>query len=237
MTFRNRYSRGIVDLPSVFIAVGWVGLWFLWPSFDRWAPRPDDRPAPCVAFVRGLTVEGKPYMRPDLMGRPMRVEVPGEDFGAGMLGSLLSQPERHPRYLERDDGIGWATTNGVAASRNGVLVELGSYRPIWRAERIFLASRTEREMRLSSEVSGDLKKQGFEAPAFTEEELKRFDKPWQVVVYVDVNAAGQPAHVLLETGCEDSKINATVVRAMYRGKVSKPGAACSGRVTLSYGLP
>ena len=67
--------------------------------------------------------------------------------------------------------------------------------------------------------------------------MKRFDKPWQVVVYVEVNESGSPAHVILEAGCEDPKINSTVVKALYRGKVPAPGAPCAGRVSLSYGLP
>ena len=101
----------------------------------------------------------------------------------------------------------------------------------------FAISPASREMKFFSETSGELRKQGFEVPSFTDEEMKQFDKPWQVVVYVEVNESGRPAHVILQTGCEDPKINAMVVKALYRGKVPAPGTPCSGRVVLNYGRP
>ena len=237
MSLKTPYSRGIVDLASVFIALGWVGLWFLWPSFSRWNVRPKDIQIPRVSFVRGVPAEGKEYLIPLPIINRQPTDVAGrQDNDAGMLERLLSPPERHPRYLDRNTGAEGKTEDEVIGWGLPP-IDLGSYRPIWKDEQVFLASRTPREMHLLSETSGELKKRGFEMPSFTDDEMKQFDKPWEVVVYVEVNESGYPVHVLLETGCEDPRINALVVKVMGRGRIPKPGIVCDGRVTLSYGMP
>lgn len=223
-------------MASVLIALGWVALWFLWPSLGRWDARAKEMPAPRVSFAPALTSEGKAYMWPDRIARSFRTGAEGQAPAAGTLDSMLSPLERLPRYLDREEGCSWMT-NGGMTDAGGPWLDVGYYHPVWKDEQVFPVNSLSREMRLLSEVSGELRKQSFEVPVFSAEEMKRFDKPWQVVVRVEVSESGGPSHVILETGCEDPRINSTVVKAMYRGRIPKPGVACGGRVTLSYGLP
>jgi hypothetical protein len=233
MAQTHPYSRGILDVASVFIAASWIGLWFLWPSPNSWTTRTKAMPAPRVSFYPHLASRDfTTYLT--FVGRG---QGDVRDDGAGaLLGSLLRQPERGPRYLQRTAGAD-GLLNGAVAGPAAPVVDLGIYRPIWKDERVFSVNAAPPEMKLLSETSGELKKQNFEVPSFTDEEMKQFDKPWQVVVYVEVNESGRPAHVILQTGCEDPKINAAVVKALYRGKIPAPGAPCSGRVVLNYGRP
>jgi len=194
-------------------------------------------PAPRVSFARTLAVAGKDYIMPwNSIGRQLSTGTFRTDNTAETLHSLLSEPQRQPRFLADRDCNRWLA-NGAATGPVGPLVDLWTYRPIWKDEPVFPAATGTREMRLLSEVSGNLRKHNFEVPGFTDEEMKLFDRPWQVVVYVDVNESGRTTQVILETGCEDPKINSMVLKAMYRAKLPKPGTACGGRVILSYGLP
>jgi len=235
MAQTHPYSRGIVDWATVFIVVSWIGLWFLWPSLSLWSTRTKAMAAPRVAFYPHLATESRrDYTLPlTFTGRGQDAR----DGGVGAsLGNLLSQPEQAPRFLNRAavaDGI----LGGAASDPASSSADVGAYRPIWKDDRVFPVNSAPQDMKLLSETSGELKKQKFEVPAFTDEEVKQFDKPWQVVVYVEVNESGRPAHVILQTGCEDARINATVVKALYRGRVLAPGTPCSGRVVLNYGRP
>jgi len=235
MAQTHPYSQGIFDLTSVLIVVLWIGLWFLWPSLNAWTIRAKAMPEPRVSFYPRQANENRRDYAQSLMlfGRGQEAR----DDGAGaVLGSLLRQPERAPRYLERGAGAD-GLLNGAVAAPAAPQVDMGTYRPTWKDEQVFSIRPTPREMQLFSETAGDLRKQGFEVPSFTDEEMKQFDKPWQVVVYVEVDESGRATHVLLQTGCEYPRINAMVVKAMYRGKVPTPGAPCSGRVVLNYGRP
>ena len=231
MAHRHAYTRGPVDLATVFIAAGWIGLWFLWPPLDRWTVRPNQMPAPRVFLApatRSDVAVPLPLVRPPPVAVTSRL-----DNVAWPLGRLLSQPERIPRYLDR----GSDSVMIAPGASPALAVDLGSYRPAWRDGKVFPAGPAPMEMRLLAEVSGALRKRNFEAPPLLAEEAKRFDKPWQVTVYVEVNEAGAPTHVILDAGCDDAKINSAVVKALHRGKASKPGPACGGRVVVSYGLP
>jgi len=100
---------------------------------------------------------------------------------------------------------------------------MGGYNLVWRAQKLFAAPGASKDMQVVAELSGDLKKRGFLVPTFTLDEFEQFGKPWQIVVMIEADELGQVADVILETGCDDPKINAIVVKAMYRGKIQ--GAA------------
>ena len=87
----------------------------------------------------------------------------------------------------------------------------------------------------SRRLSDELKARQFAAPEFSAESIKGFEKPWLVEVHVDVGEDGRPENVFLETGCDDKKVNAAVVKMVSMGKLKQPGTKCSGHVVMSFG--
>ena len=55
------------------------------------------------------------------------------------------------------------------------------------------------------------------------------------MAHIEIGENGQPEHVFVEKDCDDPEINAVVMRTMHKGKLLKPGARCSGQVTVNFG--
>lgn len=230
------YSRGFIDLPSVLIALAWFGLWLVWPLAEQSAKgRTHGLGGPRVAYVRFAAGEGNLYMEPDLFGRPSRIGFRLPEQREDVPVTVPDHRTSLPRFLEWPSTLPAESTSADhellsdRASR-----QMGSYRPYRREEHVF-SQKAGRDMRTLAEVSGELKKYGFLAPVFRVESVKQSDKPWLVVVYVEVSEDGRPEHVFLETKCDDQEINDMIVKAMYKGRLLRPGKRCEGRVTVSFG--
>jgi len=180
--------------------------------------------------------DGNLYMKPDLFGRPSRVgfRVPEQEDKSS--AALIDYRIGKPKYLERRMSPGKRPFSGSDnSSSDSVRGSLGSYSPLWHSDAAF-SRESGGDALAFVQVSGKLAQYEFTLDQSRVKHLEKGEKPWQVVVYVEVGEGGGPEHVFLETGCDDPEINAAVVRAMYYGKVSSSGTACSGRVTISCGV-
>jgi len=232
---KSPYSGGSIGFPSVILAGAWAGLWLLWPPLDFTSTPARRLPDVRVSYVKFGAGQGSLYMKPYLFGLPSRVgfrfRFPEDDSGvpAGLSGHCVN----HSRLLDRDEAV----VKKVAVSDiRGRSVELGEYRPHLEPVSAF-SRKAAGEMRTLVMTSGELKDKGFQVPEFPEGVLKQFDKPWRVAVYVEIGNDGRVEHVFLESGNHDPAVDAAVVRHMHRGKLSRPGTGCTGRVTVSFGAP
>jgi hypothetical protein len=212
--------------PSVFIAVGWVALWLLWP-FQLTAER-RGRPAvpPAVGFV-GDAKAAPWYVEPDWFASPSRP-------GFGMPDVTTAVDSTTPDPSKKIEPRFYARTMSVD--------EPGVVEPV--------ASETNREYRLRAErrrvftvpgetpavvavMSPALVACGYVLPVFDDERLTGHGKPWQVVARVELAEDGATESVMVEMGCDDPVINATIARCLHRAKADRPAGRCSGRVTVS----
>lgn len=232
---RIHYSRGVIGLPSVFVAVAWIALWLVWPSGGKVVSPMRSPASPRVFYVQlGTGREKLTDSLPFVDGiSPASILHHDEDEPAE---SLLSQRVRRPRYLERSIELKVGTASGITGSLSGRVSGMppGGYRSQWRDEHVF-SQEPGQNLKVIVRPSGDLKKYGFKVPELPIENIKRRDKPWMVVVYVQTGDNGWPEHVFLESGCDDEEVNAMIVRAMYRGCLSTLAVRCAGRVTVSFG--
>lgn len=233
---KSYYSRGLVDFSSVFIALAWIALWFLWPSGEKLPVRVRELRIPRVSYVSFSEVEGRIYIDPTLLALPSRVGFRLPEQEEGIPDALSSFSTSSPKFLKRRKGLVEESVVGEAKSVPGnAFSQIGAYRPYWRDTHVF-SKKNGQVMQLLVEPSDKLKKYGFQVPEFPIEKVEHLGKPWMVVVYIEVNKDGRPEHVFLEIGCDDSQINTMVVKTMYRGRLSIPGIKCEGRVRVNFGM-
>jgi len=232
---KESYTPGLVGLPSVFIAVAWLALWLVWPLGIRPLAAAHRAAVTQVSYMRFGTGKASLYMQPDIFVHSPMVKSRLAEQDEGDTAALCGLRVRHPRFLERRTMRGETAPAGemepLATRASGQLV---AYLPRWQDDHVF-SRKAAQDMRVFAEPAGELKKYHFRIPAIPVESLKQREKPWLVVVYVEVGEAGRPEHVFLSTGCDDPKINAVVVRTMYRGRLAEPGIRCGGHVTVSFG--
>ena len=221
--YRPRY----VSMPTVIIAVGWLALWLLWPQVPRTQARPAAMSVTRVSYVRCAE---NPYARPS----------PMHDWpAAGLEGDSVNVApwfaSRPARLLDKD---GWtsAAKEPVLGDRHiGELAgcTLKEFKPVWNDVPVFGSTRSP-QMNLNIEAGTALAQAGFELPALPSE-LTKFGKPWMVSVFVEVGVNGRVTNAFLDKGCEDPRINALVVKEMYKGVVSAAGTPCADRVKINFG--
>jgi hypothetical protein len=190
--------------PSVFIAFGWVPVGFVG----------DAKAAPW-------------YAEPDWFASPSRP-------GFGMPDASTAENPTIPDPSKRIEPRFYVHSMSIDAP--------GAIEPI--------AAETNREYRLRMErrraftvpgespavvavMSPTLVACGYVLPPFTDGCLTGGGKPWQVVARVEIDSHGATESVMVEMGCDDPVINATIARCLHRAKAEKPGGRCSGRVTVS----
>lgn len=233
----KHYSTFRAEFPSVFIAFAWIAMWFLWPSGEKPLRRIREVDTPRVSYLCHVVDDNKPYKDPTMLFLPSRfgfVNVLKQE--EGITEVVTSHPPGPPRFL----GLRDAQTKDSTAPRHESVCEtasrdMGTYRPYCREGNVF-TRKAERDMRLFVEISSELEKYGFEVPEFPAESVKRSGKPWMVTVHVATDDDGMTKHVFLETGCEDQEVNAMVVKTVGRGRLSKRGKRCEGRIVVNYGL-
>jgi hypothetical protein len=234
---RESYVRGYFEWATLFAVAGWVGLWMLWPAAgNRNIELPKVR-APAVLYARLQSGSERDYLNPTIMARPTTLgAVPGStERRKALVGSGVSTKTAAPALLD------WKTSTGPerpwdapATLSEEAARQLTGYRPEWRDEPVFTNRTSAMTMTI---VCGDrLKQNGFQLPEFPPQMIKQFDKPWQMVLYVEMNEQGKPRFVLVDKSSEDQKIDSAVARIVYRSRLEKTGKACSGRVNLNYGL-
>ena len=234
---RNPFSRGVIGVPTVLIALAWLGLWALWPSAEGSVVRGGSLPGARVSYRRGAE-NGSLYRDPTIVAFPSRIGGGPVDEQEGPAEARPWRPPRPPRFLEPGPVPGAAGPEASAetALNRRALRERLAYEPLWPEAPVFSRSPAG-DRRVRVEAAAELRDRGFEVPGLAAEGTKWAEPPWQVVVAVDIGEDGRPEHVFLETPCEHKEVNAAVVRMMYKGELKKAGSPCAGRVTVHFGAP
>ena len=235
MKRKKSYSPGIIELPSILIVAGWIGLWFLWPIPKKPLATPDSgkfrvsytsfknskEAAYLDSIILPITDKSGPAL-PDGVGRGI------EALSAGYI--------RLPKYLPRnsDEGVREALVE-TGTLPEGELQQTAEYNPEWQGDRIF-SLKSKQEMSIIVELSGELEKQGFRIPDFPPDLSQALEKPWVVIAQVEMEENGSAGHVILSVRSENQKINDMITRALECGELKERGKKCSGRVTVSYGV-
>ncbi|MFC1497681.1 hypothetical protein ACFLS1_04285 [Verrucomicrobiota bacterium] len=233
------YSMGIIGLPSVLVALGWIGLWFAWPL------PPEGHTADIgkektfeVSYVQFDDGKGKTYLDPIILSRSSDNGNAWPDEGEERMDVLCSYQARPPKFLERhpeeeQEASRFVEYEALYAKTIQGLEKRG---PRWRRKLVDGQSlKPERDMVMIIELSEKIKEYGFQIPDFPVKLKEYSQKPWLVTVYVEVNQDGKAEHVFLVTGSNSREVNDIVIRTMEKGKLVKPGERCSGRITVSFG--
>lgn len=235
---RESYRRGYPEWATFVVIVAWLGLWSLWPKYLNFASKPVAIGKPRVSYVVLRGGSERDYMRPiSSIGRP-----PGAGFTSSggdrrlmMSGTANDRAVIPPKFLDwRMDRQTPGTTDLEAAIRGDALAQAKTFEPEWKREN----APVERSSSIVLKIGMDepLTAGGLKLPEFSGEVLNQFDKPWQMVVYVQMGADGKPLYVLAEKGAEDQRITTAVIRQIYKGRLGVTGTACAGRIYLNYGL-
>jgi len=237
MRRRNPFSRGVIGVPTVLIALAWLGLWALWPAADGSVVRDGNLPGARVSYRRGAE-NGSLYRDPTIVAFPSRIGGGPVDEQEGPAEARPWRPPRPPRFLESGlvPGAAGPAAQEVPARNGRARREQLTYEPLWLEAPVF-SQAPAGGRRVGVEASAELRDRGFEVPGLAAEGAKWAETPWQVKVTVDIGEDGRPEHVFLETPCEHKEVNAAVVLMMYRGKLKKAGSPCAGRVTVCFGAP
>ncbi|MCK5851189.1 MAG: hypothetical protein KAH23_09760 [Kiritimatiellae bacterium] len=225
---RNQYGSGLIGTPSLLVLVLFFAIWSLW-SFDRLAEA-KIRSASEGRLIYAKMKKGYDCINPMDMIRQPRVAIEM----AGPSSVLIShykpafKPLERKAYVNVDSSMGFERKSGYGVDG----FERG-YFSLWDDIPVF-------EKNIGSdnlfvlELSGNLKKYGFYLPKNSEKLLKAGVSAWQVVVYVATDDKGRVEHVFVEKCSDDIRIDRTVVRAMYKGRLVKEGRRVTGNVTVSF---
>ena len=234
----RRFPGRLIDMPTILIAVGWAGLWFVWPSVERRLEVPEMPRMPDVRFMpAGMALHSEHNDPTVIAFHPLD----GALDAALARGSIahVAPNVRDPRYLDpRVKGLSaWECREAAAAAQNqspsasltGDVLRLNLPGPA------VFAPPGVGPLRVVVSPARTLRDRGFSAPDLVAEAAEWSDRPWQVVGEVDMDEQGEVKDVFLESGSTQPAIDASVVRLLYRARLAGPGERCSGRVTVSYG--
>lgn len=234
-TRTTTYSRGVVGLTDVAVALLFVSLWVVWPAGQYDGPKRAIRTPVGIAYSKSVQPDRKALDQPDLFIVP---SVPGPDSGADVRvpPELTVPASMQPRLLERPD---CAATASGDASPPGASLEFAAperYEPSWEHRETFVRP-AGTGPKLSFAVDGELRESGFLLPELQMLDGKGGAKPWMATFSVLLSDDGRVEQVWLESGTDDAKLNGLLLRAVGRGRAERPGARRQGRVTLNYGVP
>ncbi|MBM4144136.1 MAG: hypothetical protein FJ225_11180 [Lentisphaerae bacterium] len=223
------FRRRPIDAPAALIALGWIGLWLLWPRAGAsYAGR-----RPQSGAVRVLPAEDAgvaAYMTPDLFGRPFQAGFRAADDADTAPAVLPLRTAPASRVLEN---AGPVPISG--ASRPGLPARAaagGDYRPAPPWTPAFTAA-SDGSKQLWATMTPALDAAGFRVPDLPAG-ITAAGAPWMAVLCVQLGADGRPRDVFVEKSTADPALDAALARAVGEGRAARTNAA-RGYVTLSFG--
>lgn len=227
-----QYSRGPIGVPSVLVATAWVAIWMLWPSFDAAPDALGARRERATRVSYGVVRESL-YMSPILFARSTRVGFRAPETSRDdELALDAARPGPRMRFLHvpppRPDFESMRMDHVDSASE---AKRVDGYRLVWKDEIGFAA--VEFTNAVVVEVYGALKSRAFEPAALDWPDGFAVQGPLQVEAFVNVAADGRAEDAFVERGSGDAGVDATVVRALERGRAQPAGAAAFGRVRFT----
>lgn len=223
-----RYSRGIMGLPSLLVALSWAAVWLLWTptAGTRLVERPP-------AATRTVFSEPDPADFAAMDPRDIiRLQRRADEMDAPS-SAVISHYAAGPSYLQRGP-LGTKREDDLPY-RSALCPEPGpqKYRPNWREKAVFRPP-SPVEPRLVIQCSGELRKYGFHLQELVSRMLALGKAPRQVAVHVKTDENGRVEHVFLDESSGDAQVDQRVLKAIYRGRLVTKGARCSGSVTVSF---
>lgn len=221
---RRRHAP--VDVPTVLLVAAWLTIWLLFPLNGHDKQRSRMPTTGRVGYLAGGPAAPW-YLEPDWFARTTRPGFGMPDVTAAMDSAV---PERSALGTPRFVGGGL----DIDAPASGEMPETATnagMRVRWAAKPAFAPVFSAPPVVVT--MSQGLTTCGFALPPFTNDVKTVPAGPWQVVAHVDVDAEGRVENALIELGCEDPRVNATIARWLCRGVASAPGTAVSGRVMIS----
>ncbi|MDP6525235.1 MAG: hypothetical protein QGI24_09615 [Kiritimatiellia bacterium] len=225
---RNKFSRGIVPVPSLLIALGWLAIWLVWPMGVT-SLRGVESPS-TVSVLDASELEGSLY-RPDIfLPSANGFNVHGDQ--SGTVDMLSERKYLPPRLLTRDEAVPVVPDNTSALRPS--MADEEPYVPAFQDQPLFDKLSAD-GLHLLTAVRGNLSDCGFKIPDLAAVLEGKTDRPWIVEIHVDLGSDGRVNHAFLMTGSQDAELNAKLVRRMHFAEAMAVDRECSGRVVISCG--
>ncbi len=225
-----QYNRGAIGVPSVLLALVWIMIWSLWPSFDVSGGGKSQR-RPSRTKVSYGVVDESLYMSPLLFARATRV-----GFRAPEETSRNTDPMEHERapnlrflhVAPPEPDFGGMRKDAFDV---GPVKQVDGYRPVWKDTEDFAA--TGNTKRVVVDVRGPLKARGYQSGPMNGPESGAELRGLEIEAFVGIDAAGMTEGVFLEKPSGDKVLDANVIRSLERGKASPGTGPVSGRVRVT----
>lgn len=231
---RRSARAGFLGIPSLVIAAGWIGLWFLWPfGTPNVLPRQSLKDSPRISYKRFDYGRDHIYRDPTVISLPFRYGFAGDSRS----GREVTEPgglykDREPLYLGKREAKGLAQDRGA----NGLWAirpEQKDYAPRLPVPEVLkFPARTDRKLIIR--MTEALEQRGLELPLSDLKEIAP-GRSWSAAVRLETGPDGRVEHVFLTPGSERSEIASKLVRILRKGYVTVSGAPVSGKVNINYG--
>lgn len=202
------------------------------PATAGWSP-----PSPPVIrlLVDARHTESSPWS-PTLIALPSK---PGfsrvlkdEPAGEASFKPIRADAARILARSESNARKGPALTDNVPPMAPAT-VDL-EYRPMPVDPPAYEPGRRIRPEVLSIAPTGQLTGKGFEAGLLPASESVRTEGPWEVRVFMEIDARGAVSYAFLAAPSAYESVNAEVMRTMLMGRLKQTGEPCSGIVVISW---
>lgn len=220
-----------MDLMTVVIVLGALGLWTMWPRPRALQERTVGVAATRVRYIGDVSVTGEDEDAL-LFLRHRRAEL--AECMAPAVGLTPSPLQPQPRFLAADQTPApMAPEVDRQPLREQARRRLSGYELRWPYLDPYRAG-TGYVLRCEVETDTVLQAAGFRVPPEALARLGRDERPWQVVCEVACAPDGRVRDVFVVEAVKDEVARDDVVRMLMEATAS-PGVARSGRVTVRCG--
>lgn len=233
---RNRYTRGVIGVPTIVIVLFWMSIWFLWASVEVPKLVEGDATSLGISYLRpGLSVglENIGLYFPDKFGaRQMSFGVRDDndmEISESMPGRRILRSRPYEREVSCANGSILQFGGGVG---NMAMSTLKDYKDETHYDSIF-QQKTLSYGAIKIESSDVLRKAGFSVPKFILDSIKKVNNPWQSTLFIEIDASGQPVDVFLLSGSGDQEVDTSLVKVLYQSEIVAIGKRYSGQVVVS----
>jgi hypothetical protein len=231
---RNPYAIRTVSVPALLLALGWIGLWLLWPAPYRARATAPARRLVKPQFVGQGIGEDRLYLNPTLFGRSSKVGFSVAERRDAMPGELAEERKADPMPLAWDPSMVGAPTGAVARlDFDASLSAPPAYAPVW-PRRVAAESSTADRSGLHVTLRGALRRFGLRVPPFPASIAAYSAQSWSAAALLEMDDEGRATHVFLESGTGIPAVNEAVIQTLGRAVLERPGTGCVGRVEIGF---